>query len=291
MEQCEVKAIAKSVSYIMKTKSNKIHEINAANAFSRQSSVFDDEYAENKIVAYKRARVRAVLEKYLSVNSSILELNSGTGDDAIWLAQQGHFVHATDISDGMQDMLKQKVESAGLSNKITTEICSFNNLDTLANKQLYDCIFSNFAGLNCAENLSKVLTHFSGLVKQNGIVTLVIMPKFSLWEFLLAFKGEFKVAFRRLTSTKKLGAKAHIMGQHFRCWYYNPSYVINCLKKDFSLLQLEGMCTIVPPSFIESFPIKFPKCFRFFVKTEQRLKSIWPFTLIGDYYIITLKKL
>jgi ubiquinone/menaquinone biosynthesis C-methylase UbiE len=275
----------------MKTESIKVNETNAANAFGRQSSVFDVEYSDNKIVDYKRARVRAVLEKNLPVNSNILELNSGTGDDAIWLAQKGHYVHATDISDGMQNMLKQKVIAVELTANITTEICSFNDLNTLANKQLYDCIFSNFAGLNCAENLAQVLEHFSGLVKQNGIVTLVIMPKFSLWEFLLAFKGEFKLAFRRLTSTKKYGAKAHIMGQYFRCWYYNPSYVINCLKKDFSLLQLEGMCTIVPPSFIENFPIKYPKSFQFLIKLESQLKSVWPFTIIGDYYIITLKKL
>ena len=274
----------------MKTASIKKQDMHAAKAFSKQSSVFDIEYAGNKIVAYKRIRVRTVLEKYLPEKSHILELNSGTGDDAIWLSQQGHSVHATDISEGMQNMLKQKVASAGLSSKITPQICSFNDLETLVDKQLYDCIFSNFAGLNCAENLSQVLAHFSKLLKPKGIVILVIMPKFSLWELLLAFRGEFKLAFRRLNSTKKHGAQAHIMGQYFRCWYYNPSYIINCLKKDFSLLQLEGMCTIVPPSFIENFPIKFPKCFYFFVKIEHRLKTIWPFTIIGDYYIITLKK-
>lgn len=274
----------------MKTASLKIHETNAATAFSRQSAVFDNEYAENKIVAYKRERVRSVLQKYLPNNSNILELNSGTGDDAIWLAQNGHKVHATDISEGMQVMLKQKVIAAGLTENISTEICSFTDLDKLTNHQLYDCIFSNFAGLNCAKDLSHVLAHFSSLLKPNGTVTLVIMPKFSLWEFLLAFKGEFKLAFRRLTSTKKHGAKAHIMGQHFRCWYYNPSYITKYLKDDFTLLQLEGMCTIVPPSFIENFPIKFPKFFKFLVKLEGQLKSIWPFTIIGDYYIITLKK-
>jgi ubiquinone/menaquinone biosynthesis C-methylase UbiE len=119
----------------MKKASIKKQEMHAAKAFSKQSSVFDIEYAGNKIVAYKRIRVRTVLEKYLPEKSHILELNSGTGDDAIWLSQQGHSVHATDISEGMQNMLKQKVVSAGLSSKITPEICSFNDLETLVDKK------------------------------------------------------------------------------------------------------------------------------------------------------------
>ncbi len=272
----------------MKTVPFKIHELNAAKAFSKQSSVFDDEYVHNKIVTYKRQRVRAHLQKFLAPHSRILELNSGTGDDAIWFASQGHTVHATDISAGMQTILKQKVVAAGFEEKISTERCSFTKLYLLQNNQPYDCIFSNFAGLNCADDLRKVLVNFDALLKQNGTITLVLMPKFSLWEFLLLFKGEFKTAFRRLFSKK--GAKAHILGEHFRCWYYHPSYIINYLKDSFKLQQLEGMCTIVPPSFIENFPNKFPKFFKFLVKQEDQLKSIWPFTVIGDYYIITLKK-
>jgi len=50
------------------------------------------------------------------------------------------------------------------------------------------------------------------------------------------------------------------------------------------------MCTIVPPSFIENFPMKFPKSFQFLVKLEHRLKSVRPFAIIGDYHIIVLKK-
>ncbi len=274
----------------MQTKLTEIDEVNAAAAFNEQSIVFDKTYAANKIVTYKRNRVRAVLKKYLPLNSTILELNSGTGDDAIWLANEGHTVHATDIAEGMQEILKQKVFAAGLAQKITTEKCSFTNLDMLTHQRTYDCIFSNFAGLNCAKDLSQVLIHFNKLLKPNGVVILVVMPKFSLWEFLLCFKGEFKLAFRRLTSTSKRGAKAHILGQYFRCWYYNPLYIKKCLQENFKLLQLEGMCTIVPPSFIENFPLKYPKCFSVLTQLEDALKTVWPFTAIGDYYIISLKK-
>jgi ubiquinone/menaquinone biosynthesis C-methylase UbiE len=268
--------------------SSTINEQQASNAFGKQSAVFDKIYADNTIVHYKRERVRAQISKYLGTYSFILELNSGTGEDAIWFAQQGHRVHATDISAGMQEILQQKVKAASLDNNITNELCSFTDLEKLQQKGPYDMIFSNFAGLNCTSELDKVLNSFSSLLKPQGIITLVILPKFCLWEFLLLFKGKFKTAFRRFSGDK--GTRAQVEGIQFNCWYYNPSYLIKRLKNEFDLLAIEGLCTIVPPSYIESFAEKHPSAYKFLLSKENNLKSKWPWKFIGDYYIISFKK-
>ena len=88
---------------------SRMNEERVAFAFSGQSAIFDQLYAGNGIVRYKRGRVREHLIKYLEPGSSILELNAGTGDDAIFLAKQGYYVHATDLSYGMLEKLKEKV--------------------------------------------------------------------------------------------------------------------------------------------------------------------------------------
>lgn len=267
---------------------NTTYEQQAATAFSRQAAIFDDIYSGNKIVQYKRERVRNHVNRFLTPGSHILELNAGTGEDAIYFAQQGHFVHATDISTGMQERLAKKVRLANLTDNISRDICSFTQLDQLKNKGPYNHIFSNFAGLNCTEELDKVLLSFSPLLKEDGVITLVILPKFCLWETLLLFKGKFKTAFRRFFSKK--GRKAHIEGAYFSCWYYNPSYVTKHLKDSFDLLAIEGLCTIVPPSYIENFAEKHPRLFNRLKKIENKLKGYWPWRLMGDYYIITLRK-
>src|SRR5450432_2406925 len=86
----------------------------AAVAFSRQSEIFDELYSANRTVQYKRQRVQNHLRQYISPGNFILELNSGTGQDAIWLAQQGCKIHATDISTGMQEVVQEKMKSEGL---------------------------------------------------------------------------------------------------------------------------------------------------------------------------------
>ena len=142
-----------------------INENNAAIAFSKQSAIFDQLYADNQIVQYKRQRVRELLHKYILPGKFILELNSGTGQDAIWLAQQGCKVHATDISTGMQEMLQQKIKAEKLEDLISYELCSFTQLKSLQQKGPYDMIFSNFAGLNCTSELHKVTSGIFFIIK------------------------------------------------------------------------------------------------------------------------------
>jgi ubiquinone/menaquinone biosynthesis C-methylase UbiE len=267
---------------------NHINEQQVALAFTGQSAIFDQLYATNEIVGYKRERVRKFLLKYLVPGSRILELNAGTGDDAIFLAKQGHYVHATDISTGMQSKLKEKVAFHGMNAFVSQELCSFTSLENLSNKGPYDCIFSNFAGLNCTGDLKMVLASFENLLKPGGKVVLVVLPRFCLWETLFLLKGKFKTAFRRFFSSK--GRKARIDNAFFTCWYYSPGFIRRSLKKKFEFIALEGLCTIVPPSYVENFPVKFPRLYGWLCGMENRFKSSWPWKFIGDYYIISLQK-
>ena len=260
----------------------------ASVAFDGQSLVFDEVYSTHSIIQYKRERVRDYLIKYLKPGSDILELNAGTGEDAIFMAKNGHNVHATDISTGMQAKLVEKLSRQKVNGSVTNEICSYTALNELKNKGPYDAIFSNFAGLNCTGELDQVLACFDSLLKPGGIVVLVILPSFCLWESLLILKGKFRTASRRFFSSK--GRKANIEGVSITCWYYPPGFIKSSLKDKFKLLDIEGLCVIVPPSYIEGFAEKYPKLYSYLCKTENRLKSKWPWKYIGDYYIISFRK-
>lgn len=265
-----------------------INEKAAERAFSKQAANFDELYSSNLIIQYKRQRVRDHVQQWLNPNSKILELNAGTGEDAIWFAQHGHYVHATDISSGMQKKLVAKVDQTEVGSRITNEVCSFTDLQNLSDKGPYDLIFSNFAGLNCTGELDKVLNSFSSLLKPGGIVTLVILPKFCLWESMMFLRGEFKTAFRRFFSSR--GVRAHIEGEYFTCWYYNPSCVVKNMEDAFDILSVEGLCTVVPPSYLENFPNRRPALFNWLKVKEDKWKTRWPWKNIGDYYIISLRK-
>jgi ubiquinone/menaquinone biosynthesis C-methylase UbiE len=257
-------------------------------AFDGQSAYFDELYGSDVIIQYKRDRVREHLLLHLKPESNILELNAGTGEDAVFLARRGHQVHATDISEGMQKKLAEKIAYFGLSGSVTHELCSFTALQTLQRKGPYDCIFSNFAGLNCTNRLDQVLADFDGLLKPGGMVVLVVLPAFCLWETLLVFKGKIRTATRRFFSSK--GRKAKIDGFSFRCWYYSPHVIKHFMKEKYSMLGLEGLCTIVPPSYLSGFPKNHPKIYAILCRMENSVKNKWPWRSVGDYYICSFKK-
>jgi ubiquinone/menaquinone biosynthesis C-methylase UbiE len=263
-------------------------ELQASKAFNKQASLFDTLYRDNPIIQYKRSRVREHVMQYLQPGNRMLELNAGTGEDATFFAEQGIHIHATDISEGMLEILQNKIERHGLQHMVSKELRSFTALQSLNDKGPFDLIFSNFAGLNCTGQLDKVLKSFHQLLKPGGTIVLVIMPPFCLWESLLLFRGNFKNAIRRFKSRD--GAEAKIEGVPFRCWYYSPHFVVRTLSNEFDLLALEGLSSIVPPSYLEAFPSKYPKLFKMLVKLEDACKGKWPWKHTGDYYIISMKR-
>lgn len=261
------------------------NEYNVSEAFSRQSAVFDDVYDNNPITAWMREQVRSEMLRFLPSQSRILELNCGTGTDAIFLAKRGHSVMAIDNAPGMLEQLRMKVKDAGLDGKIEAARCSFEQLDKLQ-VRMYDYVFSNFSGLNCTDDLPCVLRQVDKLLKPGGHFTLVIMPKVCPWELLQLVKGRRSVAMRRF---RKEGAAAHIEGIHFTCWYYSPSAVTKAMT-GYTLCSLKGLASLVPPPSLAYFPVKYRRLYSWLKKAEQAVSRWFPFNRWCDQYAITMRK-
>jgi ubiquinone/menaquinone biosynthesis C-methylase UbiE len=262
-------------------------EENVSEAFSKQSFGFDEADNQNIILQWMRSRVREHVLGFWKPGEHILEINAGTGLDAIYFAQKGFYVHATDNAPGMLNALDKKVEDLHLEDKITTQRCSFLELEKL-NAGKFGHLFSNFGGLNCTDKLEDVIHSFDALLKPGGTVTLVIMPPICPWELLYLFKGNFKLAFRRW---KKNGTPSHLEGVNFTSWYYNPSAVQKMFGENYSIVSIKGLGITVPPPFLESFPIKHPKLFQKLVTIEKSISTKIPFHSWADHFIISAKKL
>jgi ubiquinone/menaquinone biosynthesis C-methylase UbiE len=194
-------------------------------AFTLQSNQYDHYEECHLTLGWMRRRVRNQLLMHLKAGNKILEINAGTGQDAVFLAEKGFRVHATDISAGMIEQIKHKINSPYLRERISLQQCSFTDLAEIKCGP-FDYIFSNFGGLNCIPDLKESLKFFPSLLKPGGKTTLVIMPPVCPWEISHALTGKFKTAFRRF---KKHGASAHIEGIYFTSYYHSPSKVLKAL--------------------------------------------------------------
>ncbi len=252
-------------------------------AFTRQSAIYDAYEKENQTLIWMRKQVRKHAMSFLNPGDKLLELNSGTGTDAVYFAQKGILVHSTDISDGMIEQIAKKVTDYNLSHKITFEQCSYTELNKIKNKK-FDFIFSNFGGLNCLADLSEATKFFPSLLNEKGKVCLVIMPPICPWELVNIFRGKFKYAFRRL---KTSGTPAHIEDIHFTTHYFSSKEVMKALGDKFILVKLEGLAVFTPNPQMEKFQKKFPGLINLLNKLDESLSGYFPFNKIGDHIILT----
>lgn len=253
--------------------------------FDKAAIDYDDAFTNSEIGKLQRNLVYRQLLKHLDSVQTILEINCGTGEDAIWLAKRNFKVTATDISEKMIETAKSKGDFENL-NFVTADI---NSITTSFKKEKFDLIFSNFGGINCLSKseLDYFFRNITSLLSEKGKLILVIMPKSTIWEqcYFLA-KAQFSSIYRR----KKESVLVDVSGEKVQTYYYNPKDVVNLSVKDFILASQKPIGFFVPPSYMEPF-FKNKKGLLQFLNSFEKGISGWSFlSKHADHYIITLQK-
>lgn len=256
-------------------------------SFDIAAANYDKSFTNTVIGKLQRNLVYRHLDGILKENHvrHILEINCGTGEDAIWLAKRNYNVTATDISSSMIAVAKNKSVLENLSFKEA----DINQLPNAFLNKKFDLIFSNFGGLNCLSKteLEQFLRNSSELLNEKGQLVLVIMPKNTLWEqcYFLA-KANFNSIFRR----KKEYSIANVDGEKVKTYYFNPEEVVNLASDAFETKHLKPIGFFVPPSYLESFFKNKPKWISVLNSLENTAKDQSFLSKYADHYLIALQK-
>jgi len=256
-----------------------------AEAFSRTAEKYDSFADSHPNQTRMRNKVYAHVERFIPAGARILELNCGTGTDAVELARRGYQIHATDIAPGMLERLQAKVSKFDLAKQITFQQCSFTQLDQ-AQGAPFDAVFSDLGGLNCIPDLSSVIQQLTKVLRPNGLITWVLMPPVCLWEMAEIFRGHPRLAFRRFA---RKGTRAHLEGLYFTVYYFTPEKVLRWFGNDYDCLAIEGLSVITPTAESKNFAKQYTPLYRILSWLDDRLASRKPWRGWGDFYIITMR--
>jgi ubiquinone/menaquinone biosynthesis C-methylase UbiE len=218
----------------------------------------------------------------------MLELNCGTGEDALLFSDRGFNIVATDVSEEMLKITQQKVRQFSMQHRISSHFLDLETFDETIFDKKFDLIFSNFGGLNCInpESLKKLLEKIPAILNPGGRFIAVIMPKFCLWEsFYFLSRFRFKRAFQRLT--KKEGM-AEVDGILSKVWYYKPSQ-IRKWSVQFKIVGVKPVGFMLPSSRLEPFYSRKKKWLKFLNNLEKKASRFKVFASMSDYYLIDLK--
>lgn len=261
-------------------------DINAVDiGFSRKAELYDAYCANHPVIQWARNQIREQVMGCIPLGASILELNAGTGSDAVEFVKCGYRVHATDIASGMIAAIDLKIQKLSGDRKLTVQKISFTDLEHVTGGP-FDLVFSNFGGLNCIPDLRDSTRSFSKILKPGGYVVWVIMPPFCPWELAQLARGKFRAATRRLHAD---GVLANVEGAQVRTWYHSAKSVRNSFPPEFELIHKQAISLFCPPSYMDKFFARLPRLTQFLLRLDERLGQGAPFYNWGDFVVYTFR--
>lgn len=256
-----------------------------ASAFDQYAAAYDTHFTDSSIGQLQRERVYRLLHPLLTKPLNILELNCGTGTDAIWLAEQGNHVTATDVSSEMLNIAHNKNPGKLALVFQQVDLREPENLPI----QNTDLVFSNFGGLNCLspDELKKLALSLQKRIKIGARLALVIMGRQCLWEqFYFRIKRDARSTRRK----NKDGVSTQIEGTNFLTWYYSPQEISTIFGDAFYVRKIEPIGLCIPPSYLEPFLTSKPILLRLLNIAEKLFAHGRWLADYADHYWIELER-
>ena len=188
----------------------------------------------------------------------VLEVGGGTGEDALFLAERGFRVLLTDASPAMVDVARQKLSPLGSRAEVVAgeEMERFAEERRVAGESLLDGVFSNFAPLNCVQDIHSVAKGLALLVKPGAVAMLVLFGTCCPGEMLVeTLRGRPQNALRRFT---RGAAPARLAKRNFEVFYHRGSD-LRAFEPWFELERKIGIGVAVPPSAAEPWISRHPR--------------------------------
>lgn len=256
----------------------------STSAFDSSAKQYDSDFTNSKIGRLQRQRVYKYLFPLLNNNTKILEINCGTGHDAIKLAPKVYSILATDISEKMIEVAEQK----NIHNNLKFEIQDIKKFGENLSAD-FDLLFSNFGGLNCltAEEIKSFGKKINNNLTSNSKLVLVLMGK-KCWIENLWYKYQKDARLNRRNTKDAVPTK--INESAFNTYYYSPTELSELLKENYSLVKVRPVGLFIPPSYLESLFKSKLWLLRLLNVLEKIFGNFSFLSNYADHYLIILEK-
>lgn len=266
--------------------------------FDTLAGTYDEQFTDSLIGRAQRQAVWRELDHLFRPGQRILEINCGTGVDAMYLARRDVEVVACDSSSRMIEVARERLCRAELASglgaalraKVRFEILATEEIGKLQDSEAsFDGVLSNFAGLNCVEDLRAVARDLARLLKPGAAVAICLFGPCCAWEILWYLgHGNVRKAFRRLRSSGDLAELGQ--GMAVRVGYPTVSTLARLFAPQFRLRTWKGLGVAVPPSYVERLAGRFLRLLGFAACADRWLSSVPLLRGLGDHVFLVFER-
>ena len=259
----------------------------AALAFDQMAAEYDEVFTRSMIGRAQREAVWNVLTQTFRSGDHVLELNCGTGEDALYLAQRAVAVTACDASEQMIQVASKRLRTENPAAPVQFNLLPTERLRELQAAVMFDGAFSNFSGLNCVPDLKQTAEDLAALLPPNAPLVVCLSTRFCAWEIIwFLLHGKFRKAFRRCSgqATAKVG--------EFTIDVYYPKLrrLQQLFSPSFALRSCTGIGVTVPPSYVESWIRSYPQLLGFLRAVDKVISPLPGFRVIGDHMLLHFER-
>jgi len=265
------------------------NSIASSRAFDRIAPDYDAAFSASAIGRAQRNAVWIEMDRAFQPGQRVLEINCGTGIDAVHMALRGIEVDAFDAAPGMIALSEQRAKMLPGPLSVRFQCLRTEELGKLAPATAYDGVLSNFSGLNCITDLQPVVQHLSRVVRPGGKAVFCIFGVFCFWEVLWYLSaGTTTKAFRRFRREPVVATLAPGTTVGIRYWPVRELERI--FHPYFRLQRKRGVGVAVPPSYTESVVSEFPRLFRAAVKVDAVAGRCPIIRSTADHVVLTFER-
>jgi ubiquinone/menaquinone biosynthesis C-methylase UbiE len=259
----------------------------AGRAFDGIAERYDDIFTHSLIGRAQRQAVWERIRQIFRPGDYVLEVNCGTGEDALFLARHRVVVLACDASEKMIGVARKRFVTENPSSPVQFDVLPIERLSEISRARLFDGILSNFAGLNCVRDLVRAAGDFAALVKPGGALLLCVSTRLCIWETLwFLSQKKPKEACRRWPGHARAALGERVVEVH----YPTIRQLRTAFAPWFSLRSTIGIGMTVPPSYMEAFVRRHPGLLRGMCNVDRLICS-WPlFRVLGDHVLLGLER-
>jgi SAM-dependent methyltransferase len=263
--------------------------IGAAQAYwDAAAETYDLDFANTLIGRAQRESIWREIEKVFTAGQRILELNCGTGIDAVFLANRGVRVLACDIAPRMIELAQRRNNSMKTGGLIDFRVLATENIEVLGKEALFDGAFSNFSGLNCVDDLSAIAPKLATLLRPGARLVLCMIGRFVPWEIAWYMAhgnpGRAFLRFSRVT----IGRLAEDKVVHVR--YPSVRKLARMFAPGFRLTKRQGIGITLPPSYLEYLARKFPVALDRLARLDRRIGCLPLARSMGDCVLLQFER-
>lgn len=259
-------------------------------AFDSAAEEYDFTISHNFINRWIRRRSIDELLRYVKPDDILLEIGCGTGTEAIEISEMVHKIIATDISENMIEILRKKVRSRGIDDRILPVRIGASRISRVSEftgvTKEVRVAYSFNGALNCEPRISEFPAELSKVLRDSGYFICSVRNTLCLSE---AMSHAAALQFDKMAPRKKQPLIVSVGGMDIPSTYYSPARFANFFSGCFQLKRIVGLPAILPPAYLSDYYLKLRRLIAL-ERIESMVAPHFPFNRYGDQTLFVFQK-